>query len=386
MGGAGNRRILQLVQTMEVGGLERVVANLSGALRQEGWYVDLACLSHGGVMASRSSYDNLWVGHLSEIIKPLDVFCLYRLCRRIRKMRPSVIHSHNPQALLYGFLASWIMGVPHVHTLHGRGGGNPEAENRKARMRRWAARSTSAFVAVSSDIYRKITEQDGILKNKTITILNGVDTERFRRSREAAVARELVGIPADAIVAGSIGRLSPEKNYSLLVRAFARLVDQNEASSPVLLLVGDGPSREAIQDEVAKLGIGRHVVLPGNQEDVFPWLEAMDVFCLSSDSEGTPVALLEAGALGLPLIVTRVGGCPEVVKDGATGYIVEGGDVEGYANALAELFCDARKRNTMGQAARAHIEHDYSQKATVSDYIALYEQVIKSKQRSGGES
>lgn len=393
-----SKRVLQLVQTMEMGGLERVVANLSGALRQVGWHVDLACLSHSGVMATKECYDHLWEGHLSQTIKPLDFLCLFRLCRYIRKECPAVIHSHNPQALLYGFLASWITGVPHVHTVHGRGGENAGGEGRKARIRRLAARRGVLFVAVSSDIYRKLTQADGVPLDSVTTILNGVDTGRFHSGSDAVYAKEAVGLPPDSVVAGSVGRLSPEKNYTLLIRAFAKVVNgyqlavdgggkqgaryrlpwksekiaDKRASGVRLLLVGDGPDKAVLQGEVARLGINEYVLFPGAQADVLAWLRAMDVFCLSSDSEGTPVALLEGGAMGLPAIVTRVGGCPEIVKNGENGYVVDVGDVENYAVALSNVCGDQGKRSEMGRAARRQVEQSYSLRMTVDSYVALY--------------
>ena len=148
------------------------------------------------------------------------------------------------------------------------------------------------------------------------------------------------------------------------------------SDTPILLLVGDGPEREKLEKLVRDLGLDEVVAMPGMQKDVRPWLDCMDVFCLTSITEGTSITLLEAGACGIPAVVTDVGGNREVVEDGETGIVVPSGDEEGIAAAIAKLEGDEALRCRMGEAAGERVAERYSVEQMVEQYAALYEQIL----------
>jgi glycosyltransferase involved in cell wall biosynthesis len=212
-----------------------------------------------------------------------------------------------------------------------------------------------------------MTEKQGIARQKIAVIPNGVKSPDGDTTQES---RDRLGVPAGAFVVGSVGRLSREKNYPLLVRAFAAL--RMKCPNGFLMLVGDGEDRGRIEEVAQELGVMDSCRLPGAQTDVRPWLRAMDVFCLSSDTEGMSVALLEAGALGLPAVVTDVGSNAEIVQHGVTGYVVSVGDVCAMGQVFENLHRDAGRRHQMGQAARKRIESEYSSNVTLGKYEKLY--------------
>jgi glycosyltransferase involved in cell wall biosynthesis len=140
--------------------------------------------------------------------------------------------------------------------------------------------------------------------------------------------------------------------------------------------VGDGPGRESIEKAVLDLGLRDRVALPGMRDDVQEWLHCMDVFCLSSSQEGTSITLLEAGACGVPAVVTDVGGNGEIVRDGVTGVLVSSGDERGLAAAFARLAADRRLREHLGDEARRRVKARYSVDRMVEQYLEVYRQAV----------
>jgi len=185
------------------------------------------------------------------------------------------------------------------------------------------------------------------------------------------------------LVIGSVGRLSPEKNYSLLVRAFARVVHGYSLSHnpPYILLVGDGADRANIEAEIVRLNLKGRCFITGLQNEVLPLLQAMDIFCLSSDTEGLSISLLEAGACGLPSVVTDAGGNREIIKDGVSGLVVPRRDEIALAAGFERLANDAALRHTMGEAARKIVENRFSLDTMVDGYVKVYNEVLQVKSR-----
>jgi len=277
-------------------------------------------------------------------------------------------------------------------------------------------------VAVSADIERIIVDIERVPARKAVLIRNGVDTEKFctrgqtprprddgcrrggndnredrdnddnnvpgRTASEHSIAesslstllskrselRSVRRIPADVFVVGTVGRLSAEKDYPLLVRAFARFRVRNPKS--LLVIVGDGREEQAIRHAADECGVSEVCLLPGVQHDIPAWLQCMNVFCLSSEQEGTSVTLLEAGACGLPAVVTDVGGNGEVVQDEITGLVVPCGDADALSRAFERLAADASLREKMGRKARSRISEDYSVKRMVESYVEVYREVL----------
>lgn len=400
-------QVLQLVRCMDIGGLESVVAGLGAGLVLSGEVVYLGCLSHRGSVGDVGLFSGEWVGGLRASKKFLDVRCLISLCRYIRANKIDVIHSHNPQPLVYGALASLLTGVPVVHTIHGRGYDADPHKAKKGRFRRLFSGVVKKYVAVSRDVGRKLVEIDAVRAEKVVVIPNGVrikDEGGRAQGRSAGAEnlraetrmqkREELGISSEAFVIGAVGRLAEEKNYGLLIEAFGELVAKFQVSGfqfqPCLLLVGDGPERESLEARAKSKGLrivsGREdtsafrsqlsalpsVIIAGMQSDVGPYYSAMDVFCLPSLTEGMAMTLLEAGAAGLPCIVTDVGGNAEIVKHGETGLVVESLEVNALKLALQQLAEDEALRKGMGEAASMRISEKFSIDAMVRKYMHVY--------------
>jgi len=366
-------RVLHLVRSLGVGGLERVVVGLTDGLAAEGIECYLGCLLERGKWADRASVVDTWVGGLTARGR-LGV--VRDLSRYVKGNGVQLIHSHNPEPHLIGAAASLLSRTPLVHTKHGR---NYPDDPRRVWLNRQLARVTRRVVAVSEDAAKVAREIEMIPAAKVVVIRNGIAVADGVSAAEGGSgdSRNELGIAEDAFVVGSVGRFSPEKNYGLLVRAFRRFFESvlRDVRLPVLLLVGDGPERPALEKLVAELGLENSVLMPGTRDDVQPCLAAMDVFCLSSTTEGTSITLLEAGAAGLPAIVTAVGGNGEVVSDGNTGIVVPSGGEEAMAHGLERIFRERERREKLGTNARKRIAEKYSLDMMVAGYMGIYSEV-----------
>jgi len=368
-----NFRVLHLVRSLRVGGLEKVVVDLTRGLAQRGVANYLGCLLDAGEWANQADVKGTWIGNL-ETRNPVSVF--FSLWRYVKRNKIDIIHTHNSHPHKYGVPLSVVTGIPLVHTKHGR---NWPDNPRWVWFSRQLSRFTKVIVAVSRDIEQVITGIERVPQRKVVTILNGVDIGEYDRtilrpsfaplrrgrqdyserdvSRRDSV-REKVGVGRGVFVIGSVGRFSPEKQYPWLVGVFGEF--HKEVPNSVLVLVGDGPDRTRIEAAISSQGLSGSVLLPGMQSDVREWLHCMDVFCLSSDQEGTSITLLEAGAMGVPSVVTDVGGNGEIVEEGVTGFVLPGGDAEAMRDGFLRLACDAQLRCRMGAAARSRMERRYS--------------------------
>jgi len=396
--------ICQVVPSLEVGGMERVVIDLLKHHAAAGDKGTLFCTDKKGEF-----YDLIDVPRECAFRRHPRLLINWdvvgRLVRFIRSHSIDVIHTHNHVAHLYGVLASIATGKPVVLTIHGQG----VFDTWRTRwVRKLLAAGTDVVIAVSDNVGALMQTRRIVSPLKIKVIRNGIDLELID-SQKAVYAgvygklRREHGIPENAFVIGSVGRFAVEKDYPLMIRAFARLlnsyqllVNSDQSSlpsvtnnqSPItnnqqlkLLIVGDGTERDKINSLIRELGLENHVILPGIQKDVFPWLFCMDVFSLSSFSEGTPMTLLEAGACGLPAVVTNVGGNPEVVQDGVTGLVVPPGDEAALAAAFARVAQDKGLCSSMGNSANYRIRTLYSFDQMMAGYSALYRGVLN--MRSG---
>jgi glycosyltransferase involved in cell wall biosynthesis len=182
------------------------------------------------------------------------------------------------------------------------------------------------------------------------------------------------GITEANLVCGMIAILGTEKDHSTLIKAMPKIIPQYPNTS--LLLIGDGPKRAELQDLVHKLGIADKVIFTGNRRDIPQLLATLDVVVLSSFYEGTSITLLEAMAAAKPVVASRVGGNPEVVEDGVTGFLVPPADPDALAFRLSQLLGDEDLRQKMGQAGRQRVEEQFSLSQMVANYERLYNQVL----------
>jgi len=300
------------------------------------------------------------------------------MVRYLKRGRFDVIHCHLALADSLGRFAGLCAGVPvRMTTEHGK-------HLWKSRLyllfERLIAPATDARVCVSKDILeiRKIRERTSAAK--LFYIPNGVDTAVFGNPNRirAETMSEFGWKEADPFII-SVGRLEPEKNYELLIRAVERL----RARFPAIrcLLVGEGRSREQLVSLAESLDLGDRVKLAGARDDIADLLGAADIFVLSSFKEGLPVALLEAMAAGKGIVATSVGGIPEAIRGGENGFLVPSGDLDALAEAIGRLAADTALRERLGRAARAEAMRAYAIEKIVRRIEELYTSLCAKKGR-----
>ena len=279
------------------------------------------------------------------------------------------VHAHNLAAWQYAVLAARGTGAIVVYTQHGmnknvRGGFNRWRTG-------WLCGHTRALVAVTPTTADHMAVAQGFHRARIEVIPNGIDPARCGYTARSRIeARRMVGLPENAFIVGSVGRFVPEKNYPLLVEAFKTF--SRHLADEVLVLVGDGPEREKIECDIRSNGIERQCRLPGIQADPVSWISTLDVFCLSSISEGMPVSLLEAAACGVPSVVTDVGGNAAIVVDGVTGLVVPPDDPGAMAAAFAKLRREPELGENMGGEARRRLMAMFTSDVTLAAYERRY--------------
>jgi glycosyltransferase involved in cell wall biosynthesis len=228
------------------------------------------------------------------------------------------------------------------------------------------------MLSVSSRLAERMASQVGFPLDRIRVIRNGVDVDRFY-PRSKTLFRASLGLPSDALVVGTIGRLVPVKNQRSLIDAITLLRGESVACSAVL--VGDGPLRGELQEHAAHRGVADFVHFIGERRDVHEILPAFDLFALVSTSEGLSNTIMEAMASGIPVVATRVGGSDELVVDGGTGFLVPPSNPRAIADAVKKLLNDAPLRTAFGRAGRERMEREFSLSRMVTNYEHFYAEV-----------
>ncbi|MDB5748635.1 MAG: family PEP-CTERM/XrtA system glycosyltransferase [Massilia sp.] len=370
--------VVHLIYRLDIGGLETLLVDTINRMPAQRYRHAIVCLTDYTDFAERIARPDveLFALHKAPGLAP-DVHV--KLFKLLRRLRPAILHTYNLGTIEYQAVAL-LAGVPvRIHAEHGRDASDPQGLNRKHNLlRRLLANAIDRYVPVSADLARWLDTTVRLPARKVETIINGVDTERFRAG--APVAPAAAAWRADgAFVIGAVGRLQDVKNHAALIDAFARLRTRIPDQKLRLVLVGDGPLRARLEQQAAASGAGEDIVFAGAHADVAAVLGGFSLFALPSIAEGTPVTLLEAMASELPVVASHVGGIPEVVTHGANGSLVPAGDPEALAQALAAYVRDPELAAAHGRAARARIEHTYSMAAMLTAYLGLYDRLCKSK-------
>ncbi|BCR05279.1 glycosyl transferase family 1 [Desulfuromonas versatilis] len=362
-------KVLHVTLGLHVGGLEKFVLDLVFAL---GLTVDakIVCLEEAGGLARA-----LDVKDVFEIGKTpgLRLGIIAELAKIVKREKIDIIHTHNPAPHFYGSLAGLVCGVPVVHTKHGR---NCPTHKKKVWLNRISSALTKMVVTVSEDSALVCREIEKIPKGKVRTILNGINTEVFSPKGERRLLKSL-GIDDATPVVGTVARLVPEKDHITLLKAC--LVLTRAGHKFRLMLVGDGPMRQELEDFVAKEGLDEVVMFMGTRHDVPQLVPEFDVFTLTSRTEGVSLTLLEAMSCQIPIIATDVGGNPEVVSDSVTGFIVPAGQYEAVADKISTLLRDPDLRKRMGQAGRERVLGKFGIEGAARQYLEIYQAVLRPK-------
>lgn len=374
-------RILHVIPSLDVGGMENGVVNVINVLPADRFEHHVACLLHTGPLAERirgrAGVTEMHAGRH-------DPIATLRLARTILRYRPHIVHARNWNAWPDAAAACAITGIGRlVWSIHGW-----TTDQRMTRMRalacRQLARSTHQLCGVCLDAAARFADEAGVPLRRFEIVYNGVDARRFTPRTDRAALRATLGLPPETFVIGTVGRFDPMKRYDLLIEAVARLREEDRSGSmPAVQLVfaGDGPEETRLRETAARLGVERDVRFLGRRSDVPAVLAALDLFTLTSRGEGMSNAILEAMACGLPVVATRVGGNAEIVMDGETGLLIESANVEQLVAALRRLIGQPGVRAAMGAAGRQRVESAFTMQRMAEAYTSMYDRVAKGRNR-----
>ncbi len=318
-----------------------------------------------------------------------DVLALGELVRLFRRLRPDIVHTHNPKPGVYGRLAARLAGVPVVvNTVHGLYASADDPLLRRAVVygveRAVSVCSQAELVQNVEDI--AVLERLHVPARKLHLLGNGVDLVRFRpRPDEAENARRSLGVGADKVVAGVVGRLVWEKGFAELFEAARRL----RHTRPEVVVVVVGPTDPAKSASLTQADLDRArteagVIFLGEHREVEALYPGFDLFVLASHREGFPRSAMEAAACGLPIVASDIRGCRQVVDHGSTGLLVPVRDPVALAGAIGRLAADPARRRAMGRAARVRAESEFDDRRVITRTLDTYRRLLSRGRCRGG--
>jgi glycosyltransferase involved in cell wall biosynthesis len=355
-------RLLVLITLAEVGGAQTYVANVVAAAAP---HFDVTLAAHGeGPLEQAALAAGARYIPLRHVRRPISVWSdllgWFELVRLFRRERPDIVHANSSKAGFLGCLAATLVRVP-IRLFTVNGWAFFWHSGHRAAVYLWADRAigrlATRVICVAQEERRLGIEARACKPERTVVIPNAVDVSRALRAAHESEVPTLI----------TVGRFQAPKDFVTLLAALDRIRDEAWNA----LVVGDGPDRPLLEEEIERRGL-EHVELLGERDDVPRLLSSADLFVLSTRSEGLPLSILEAMAAGLPVVASAVGGVPELVVDGETGLLVPPGREEPLASALRSLVRDRDSRTRLGRAGRTRAERMFDLPEFGRAHLALY--------------
>ncbi len=367
-------KIIHIVPSLETGGMENGVVNLVNNLDPLLFSFSICCLKKEGSLKGRLKKDI--AVHCLNKQKGISLFTFLKLTKIIRQEKADIVHTHGwGGGALYGIISAKLSGTPII--INGEHGTLFD----QTKIRRIAQKFLSWFIdviiTVSDDLKQDLINKMGINQKKIQTIINGVDTVKFRPDESLRTQKRIELGLKDEILIGTVGRLVPVKDYQTLIKAAAQIMGEKGRDKISLVLIGDGSCRKELENTAKALNIEDKVHFLGEKDDVPSWLNAMDIFVLSSLDEGLSNTILEAMAVGKAVVATRVGGNSEIIRDKETGLLSPVGDVETLAGILTDLIENPLKIAGLGANARKSTENEFSLQFMVKNYEQVYKRCLE---------
>ncbi|MEW6428235.1 MAG: glycosyltransferase [Thermodesulfobacteriota bacterium] len=365
--------IAYIVNSLNLGGTEQLVVKMSLAFRRE-YSVQVICLDEPGIWATNLRKEGIPV-HCLWRQPGLDLRMAGKIARFCSEQRISLIHAHQCTPWFYGGLSRLRNSKPKLlFEEHGRF--YPEIKNRKKKLfnRLVLQPLTERIVAVSQDVRNRLHLYEGLALSRIEVVYNGTSPLPGISAEERNRLRQEFGFTEKDLIFGTVGRFDPIKNLPLFLRGFSAIKGRYPEAKG--FFVGNGPDFAEVQSVIRDSSLEQDVILTGYRADAARLIQIMDVFVLCSFSEGTSMALLEAMAAGVPAIVTQVGGNPEIVLAGETGWQIPSDDDAAMAAAMADAMTDASLRKKMGEKARERFESFFTFDRMLASYGVIYQEML----------
>ncbi len=367
-------KVLQLVETLDLGGMERVIATLAYSLDKAKYDVEVWCVARGGRIANELEHKGLKVKILN-ILNYHNPFDALKIIFLLRGAKPDIVHIHGYFASTIGRIAAKLAGVPviivHVHSTYWW------YKKRHIVVEKLLSIVTHKIICCSKAVEEFVQEYEGIKSSRTVVIYNGIDENRFNQFKDTFVIKQVLKINPSDMVVGIVASLTPQKGHIYFLEAASKVLET--FAQITFLIVGDGILRKELEQKVNDLNIVSHVIFTGKRDDVPDLLSIMDMVVLSSKiREGMPISIIEAMACSKPVVATNIGGVPEVVKDGETGLLVPAKSSFALASAITRLLKDKEYAVALGEAGKKRVEQ-FSSKIMAEKIEEIYDYYINFK-------
>jgi glycosyltransferase involved in cell wall biosynthesis len=353
---------------MEIGGTEQIVQQLVMGMKSEGVESEILCID-GQIGSIGEALQKTAVPvHKLARKQGFDWSLMAGIRKRLREGWFDVVHCHQYTPWFYGWLAVPGTGAKVIFTEHGRF--YPDRHRYKAMLLNpLMALFTPAVVAISNATKKALVKYEFTPRKNIQLIFKGIFPLK-RNDPEAKKLRDSLRIPGDAFVVGTVSRLDPVKNQGMMLRAFKEFSEKRPDS--YLLMVGDGPDKEKLISLANELGIRDRTMFTDFINNPLHYLAAMNLFLLSSHTEGTSMTLLESIRLGIPAVAANVGGSPEIIAEGVTGLLTESDNESSFAIALEALCENENLRAGMVEGAQEQFNERFFASAMICQYRLIY--------------
>jgi glycosyltransferase involved in cell wall biosynthesis len=372
-------RVVYLAHTFKVGGAEEMVLNLVRHLPLERFEPYVCCIQEPGPIGEEIARTGTPVAALGLTPGVRHPFAVAGIRRYLQEAKPAIVHTFLLTASLYGRLAAILARVRVVV------GTEVNIYEKKRRAHIWAERllmsGTDCVIASAASVKTFYERQVHADPSKVTVIYNAVDFNQLRITVSRSELRRTLDIPGDAIVAGTIARLTEQKGHQYLIRALSETPGLEKLH---LLLIGDGELRGDLERAVGERGLRERVHFLGARRDLGNLLGAIDLFVLPSLWEGLPLSLVLAMGAGLPVVSTTVAGVPEVVIDGETGLLVPPGDAASLGAAVLRLVTDRAEAEQIGRTGRMSVLPRFGIETYVNSIVGLYDRLLAESDASSG--
>ncbi len=368
----------RILPSLEMGGVERTLISLLPRLQEEGIEVKVCCLYRRGVLAEEMEKVGIPVITLGMRAR-MDVDLKYllgilRLAYLLKKERVDIVHTHLYRANTPGRMAAILAKVPVIianeHNI------DSWKTPSQMRMDRFLSQFTDKIIAVSNEVKEFYVNEVGIPENKLEVIYNGVDLKRFEKDFDKKKKKKELGLPLSLPLVGTIGRLQPQKDHKTFLKASSLIL--KKFPKVHFLIVGGGSLRRELEDFTKNLEIEKNVHFLGERKDIEEILPLMDIFVLTSKREGFPITVLEAMACGVPVVATSVGGTPEIIEDGKTGFLIPPENPHLLSEAIINLLKNEELGKEMGKYGKERVKL-FSIEKMVKRTEFLYDKLLQTK-------
>ncbi len=363
--------VCHLVYSFDVGGLERVIANCIGALDSKKYRHTIIALTNVGDFFSE--INGAVESYSLQKKEGNDFETHLKLYKILKKIKPDVLHSYNLSTIEYQWIAFFTRIKLRVHAEHGRDSYDMLGNVKKYQiLRRAMSPFIDYFISVSEDLHFWLKNDVNISEKKLSLITNGIDTDYYQRFNDSNKIHNNID---GKFIFGHVSRLHPIKNQEFLLESFELACDNSDhfRETCILIIVGDGPDRDKLNEKVAKSDTLRdRVVFTGSKQNVKDYYNVFDVFVMSSLAEGIPLTLLESMSMATPHLVTSVGGIKEVVEPDITGISLDEHEKQFLSQKMLALFENKDELNNMASNARRRIVEHYSLHKMIDSYDRIY--------------